>query len=132
MATEAAYGTDLSCIDDLTPNLDEVSGRTVGLQAALRRLTTGRGMVLDCPNDGIDLRDFLSGELTEQTKARMRAIIESELVKDERFFSATVTAMTFVQALKSMRVRILLIDADGPFTLTLAVSDVSIDILEVT
>lgn len=131
MATEAAYGNDLSCIDDLTPNLDEVSGRVVGLQAALRRLTTGRGMVLDAPNDGVDLRDFLSGEVTNQTKARMRALIEGELVKDERFFSATVTAMTFLQALKSMTIRILMLDADGPFSLTIRVSDVTIDILEV-
>jgi hypothetical protein len=130
MATD--YGTDLSCITDLSPLMAESSGRMVLIEAALRRVTTGRGMVIDSPNDGVDLNEALSDDMTTLERARIRALVESELVKDERIFSATVTRNDYDVHTKTLRMSIRLIDADGPFSLTLAINSVSVQLLEVT
>lgn len=130
MATD--YGRDLSCITDLSPTMDEVTGRTVVLEAALRRISTRRGMVIDCANDGTDVGDLLSQDVGPGQLARIRAVIEGELVKDDRIFAASIIRNSFVPATGVLTLSIRLQDADGPFTLTVAVSALTVQLLEVS
>jgi hypothetical protein len=130
MATD--YGRDLSCITDLSPLMTEATGRDVVIEAALRRITTARGMAIDCPNDGTDVGSLLSHEVGAGDVARIRANVEGELVKDDRIFSASVVRMAFVAATGVLTMAIRLEDADGPFTLTVDVSSLTVQLLEVS
>lgn len=57
------YGTDLSCVVDLDAGLAEVTGNTLLAQALARRLITPRGGLLDDPNYGYDLTQFLNADI---------------------------------------------------------------------
>lgn len=126
------YGRDLACITDLSPLMAEATGRQVLLEAALRRISTRRGMVIDALNDGTDVGDLLSADVGPGKLAQIRANIEGELVKDDRIFSATIVTMFFNAVLGELKVSIRIIDGDGPFTLTVAISAVTIQLLEVS
>lgn len=123
------YGVDLSCVTDLDPVLRTVTGKTLLAQAIVRRLTTPRGMLIDDPNYGLDVREWLSMEMTPIVLARLRAAVRSELEKDERVSSVNVDT-TFTNGVLTMN---LFINAneDDPLSLVLAVTDVTVTILSV-
>lgn len=122
-----SLGTSISCITDLDQNFALVSGRTALGQAVARRLITPRGRLLNDPDYGFDLRQYLNDDLGPGDPARIASGIEQEALKDERVLtaSAQVTLMAGV-----MTVAIALQDAAGPFTLVLAVSAVTVSILK--
>jgi hypothetical protein len=122
------YGSDLSCVSDLTSELAEVSGRRLVSEAIALRLQTPRGRLLDDPNYGYDLTGFVNDDVSPSDVARIGASVEAECLKDERVISAVV-ALTFSAGL--LAVSVLLSDADGPFTLVLAVGAVTVQIVSV-
>ena len=130
----AALGIDLGCVfasnsADLDPTGIEVSGRTCLAQAIARRLLTPRGRLLDDPNYGFDVAGYMGDDLSTSDLAQIRAGIENECVKDERVEGAT--AELTLAANGTLLINVTLSDADGPFTLVLAVSAVSVSILSV-
>jgi phage baseplate assembly protein W len=127
MSATTNYGTDYSCVTDLTSTLAQVSGRTLLAQAVARRVSTPRGSLFSNPNYGIDLTDFLNDGLTVNNVNSIAPIVDAELSKDERIIS-TATTCTLVNGV--MNVAIIVTDADGPFLLVLAVSDVTVSIIQ--
>jgi phage baseplate assembly protein W len=124
-------GTDVSCFPDLDPLGTLVSGKTALAQAIARRLTTPRGGLFYDTNYGTDLRLYLNEGMTSEAQSRIKAAIESECRKDERVASATAD-VTFNAAAQSLAVSISLSIASGPFTLTLAVTQLTVALLTVT
>lgn len=122
------FGTDLSCVDDLDPYMLEVSGIDVVSQAILRRLTTTRGMLIDDPDYGLNVRDYLSATMDAKELTIMQSQLEAELLKDERILSVESTAS---MVLRTATIKLLVEVGEGPFSLTLAISDVSAAILSV-
>ena len=133
MATD--YGTDTSCLTSLrTGRL--VSGVRLVAEAAYRRITTPRGQLQggeDEANYGIDLADLIGSVATTADAAALPGRIENELLKDERIESVDVdVASTKSGPAVSWSVTIEAQTSEGPFSLVLAVSDVTVELLGLT
>ena len=134
----ATLGTDLSTpvsdegLLDLDPSMRLASGRTMLAQAIGRRITTRTGMLAwigESASYGLDVRDQVGSDTDARTAFALAASVQAEVLLDERVRACDVTAVV-VSGVLSLVLR--LADADGPFRLTLAVSDVTIDLLRVT
>lgn len=129
MATD--YGRDLYCTTDLDASLTEVSGAQMMAQVCLRRLYTPRGSLLSSPSENtIDVRGYLSEtvDLTRQDLVGIKAACTAALLADPRIESVTVTPRFD----SVTRVLTLGIDANGalgPFSLTLAVTSLTVELL---
>jgi hypothetical protein len=117
------YGTDLDFRTlDMAADGGVISGNDILVQAVILRLNTPRGSVLDAPDDGMDLTDYLSRDLTTSDAASLAGTIESELQKDPRFQAGSVHATVDISGLTSegeIDVTLSLDAGDGPFTLVL-------------
>lgn len=109
--------------------MSETSGGHLVAEAIARRLQTPRGRLIDDPNYGFDLTGSLNDDLSQADIARISASVQGECQKDERVLSASVQA-SFVTG--ALIVSILLSLASGPFRLVLAVTAVSVQILQVS
>jgi hypothetical protein len=103
----------------------------VAIQRLVRRLYTPRGSCPDCPNDGIDIRDFLNSPTLTVDQAQ--GIIRGELLKDAACLSATVV-VTYSGALpkREMQVEIDGELSDGPFALVIGVDQLTVEMLSAT
>ena len=129
MAATIDYGVDLSCDTDIDPLLRDVTGTTLMQQVCLRRLFCRPGRLLSNPVDNtIDVRDFLSGDITPEQLPGIRGKCQSALLGDQRIFSATVAA-SFDPNLHVLTLSIVGNGASGPFNLTLAVTGVTVELL---
>lgn len=120
---------DLSLTTDLTPDFQVVSGRTALAQALVRRWSTPRGRLIDDPNYGTSLTDALNEEMSPGDIARLQAASEAEALSDERV-SAISSTSTFVNG--ALNIDFTVTDAAGPFSLTIAVTSLTIDLLKVS
>ena len=134
----ATLGTDISTpvsdegLLDLDPAMRLVSGRAMLAQAIGRRITTRPGALAwigESASYGLDVRDQVGSDTDARTAFALAAAVQAEVLLDERVRACEVTA-TVVSGVLSLVLR--LADADGPFRLTLAISDVTIDLLRVT
>ena len=120
------YGNDTECGEDLTYARAEVTGETMMAQAILRRLTTPRGTLISYPDYGYDLRQFLKGPTPAATI--VNGNVENEVLKDERVADVTVET-SFNEALERLEVSVVGFGAEGPFDLTIGISDVTVELL---
>lgn len=122
--TALGYGSDLSCVLDLTPTLEDVdplSRRAVG-EAILRRLVTPRGGLLDDPAYGFDLRGMLNRGVTQDALRSTADQARGEALKDDRVADADVT-LSYVGTTLHVTARLALVDpALGTFDLVFAVT----------
>jgi hypothetical protein len=132
---DLAFGSDLSCTDDLTADMAEVPGDSplAVAQANFRRLTTARGTVPDEPNYGLDVREFLNHGLTRKSLQEIPGQVRGELTKDDRNdASALSVEMVIAADFKSFDLVVRAQAAAGPYSLTLAVSDAGALLKEIT
>jgi len=87
------YGSDLSCVEDLDPEMREVSGADVRslAEALIRSIMTPRGSVPDAPDYGIDLRSYLHRPSTRTELLAIEGDIANEWGKDDRVSRFEVT-----------------------------------------
>ena len=100
-------------------------------QAIARRIQTITGIlaqIWDDPAYGVDVRDYLNDTTTATSSAAVSARVESECLRDERVQSASCGAVIFNG---TMTLTIGLVDAQGPFTMVLSVSAVTVAVLQV-
>jgi hypothetical protein len=126
MATD--YGTDISTFPDLDGNFTLISGPRVVGEAIARRLSTRRGALVAAPGYGVDLRDWMNESIRLGSIDQLNRTVENECLQDERVFDAQAS-ITFSAATQLMRVSVTLSLADRQFTLVLAVSATSLDII---
>lgn len=127
-----SFGTDLSCVTDLTSDCAEVSGVMCWLQNLCRRLQTPIGTLIDDPDYGYDILDQLDAEIDTSTLGAIGADIDSEFLKDERTLASSTTVVSVVQnGAVTLTITSRLRSALGPFTLVLSVSQVTVQILSV-
>jgi hypothetical protein len=128
------YGTDLACVLDVTPTLDEVDPQsTVAIgEALVRRLITPRGRVLDDGTYGFDLRGQLNHGVTQPGLTRLQSSIRVECLKDDRIDDATVSVVMASVASRQMRVQISATAADSAqdFSLTFFVTSDGVQLIE--
>lgn len=123
------YGFDTSCTTDLTPGHTVTDARLVA-EAMFRRVTTRRGSVIDAPNDGIDLRDFIQSEGTTAELAAVEGQVRAECYKDDRVLEGTLSVeATFVAGDLRVRIRGLTSNRDE-FELVALASELTVQLLK--
>lgn len=121
------YGTDLSCVTDLDPDLAEVdpASTTAIAQALLRRLITPRGSLPDDPDYGYDLRGLLNRGVTANDLRSITSQARNECRKDDRVTDVDIDA-TFTLGASQLDVSITVTPADpatDTFSFTFAITD---------
>ena len=133
--TDGIYGRDLATyvdadgVLDITDTIAEVTGLDVLAQSLVRRHVTAKGSDISSPNDGIDVRTFIKNGLTQQELSVIAVTIQQELIRDQRVLPSTTVQATFNTQTNVMTLTELIQTATGPFSLTLAVSSVSVEVL---
>jgi hypothetical protein len=127
MATD--FGTDVAAYPDLSETFELVTGSRVVAERLWRRFSTARGGLSFHPNDGFDLRMMLNEGFSSDSLSRARSAIAAEAKKDEAVLDATVT-VEYLSASKKLVVTIDGEAADGPFALTMFVTQLSVSLLE--
>lgn len=123
------YGRDLSCVDDITPELAEVDPRsTRGIgEAAIRRLMTPRGGLPDDPDYGLDLRALLNRGVADREAREIAGRIRLEVAKDDRIDDLAVAVTMPAPSTLRIEARITPADPDlTPFSLVLAVTSAGV------
>ena len=116
-------GSDFSCVTDINASLSTTSGRNGLAEALCRRLGTPREGLWYDRTYGYDLRDLVGTTLNlPQATARTR----DQCLLDERVIDAEVT---FEQTGTTLTVTLRVTDADGTFTFTLDVSELTVELL---
>jgi hypothetical protein len=124
------FGTELSCTNDIAGDSRMVSGFRVVGEAIYRRWITPRGRLIGYPNYGTDLTQYVNDDMGPKDIDAMCADLETEALKDERVTDAVVTATLDNDGL--LTVVGVFGTGQGPFTLTVAASDVTVTLLEIT
>jgi hypothetical protein len=123
------FGTDINTPGamDLDPFFTEIEGVDALGQACARRLMTPRGSLVGDAAYGYDVRAHLNDD--DPNTSAIAAAVADELAKDERVESATAT-VTFDGAAGSLTITATVFTAAGPFRLVLAVSAVTVELLD--
>jgi phage baseplate assembly protein W len=128
--TQPDFGTSVSCVFDLEATGQLITGYQVLSEALARRITTPRGRLLDDPNYGYDITGEVDDDVSAADVAEIAANMDAELEKDERVISSVTTA-TFVATTGILTTSTQILSGEGPFTLDLAVSAVTVQILNI-
>jgi hypothetical protein len=106
-----------------------VTGFRVVAEAIARRWQTPRGGLIDDPNYGMDLTDYVGDDMDKQALASLARQAGAEAEKDERVLRC---ATTITMVGNVMMVHGKVDTAKGPFELVVSVSEVTITLLQVT
>ena len=126
----ADFGSDISCVTDISPDGRVVTGNRVVAEAIARRLSTPRGRLIDDPNYGFDLGGYIHDDMSSADLASLQNGAGAECLKDERVIAADVLAT--LSAIGLLTVTVSLTTGLGPFRLVLSVSATSFSVLSVT
>ena len=128
------FGTDLSCdASDLTGVDAMVSGNAIVAQALVRRIVTPRGGVIDDPDYGYDVTAPLDSIGDQRSLARTLAMMDAEFRKDERVaYSQTIGKLSGPLAGQTLTTTTTIQTAQGTFTMTTAITNVTATLLGVT
>ncbi len=100
-------------------------------QQMLHRLYTPLGTLLSDPNAlTMDAREYISKGVSREDIPIIQSRVQACLLDDERIFVANVQ-VTFNSTTQKMQVQIQGTGAFGPFSLTLEVSALTVEILRV-
>jgi hypothetical protein len=113
---------------DADPAMRTVTGRALLLQSLLCRQTMTRGSAIDCPNDGINIPDYVAVGMTPNQIMALYTTIQNELLKDQRVSQATVSGSYSFQS-SSLVINEFIQSSYGPFSFTLNVSSVTVTLL---
>jgi hypothetical protein len=125
------FGTDIACVTDVGPKFSFVSGMVNLGNALCRRLITQRGTLLYDLNYGTDIRARLNSGNLPSNITSLQADIENECEKDPRIDSCTAV-VAFNQAAQNAIITLAGVGGQGPFTLVLLASQLTVQLLQVT
>lgn len=125
----ADFGSAWSCVSDLTMPAQMVTGHRVVAEAIIRRWQTPRGGLIDDPNYGFDLSGYISDDIDKKDIARITQAAAAEALKDERVLTADVQIQFIGGVLIASGS---FTTAQGPFRLVASVSNVTVQLLQVT
>jgi len=118
------YGTDLSCVTDITPDaaeVDPMTPRAIG-ESLARRYISPRTSVLDDNAYGLDLRARLNTGQTQASLTGLRSQIRVEALKDDRVSDADVTLTFPSRSAMSVVIAVTPHASDDEFSLTFFVT----------
>jgi hypothetical protein len=118
------FGTDFHSFPDFDFNLSTISGPPLVVEASMNRLRTARGGLWYDRDYGTDVRQFVNSSASPKSIARA---VETEVEKDERVASASATVTREGQ---NILIVLRITTASGAFTLTIAVSALTVDLID--
>lgn len=126
------FGRDVSTFTngDLDPAFRWISGRRVVAERVARRLYTDVDLLEYAPDGCLDIRAFLSGGVDNATLLRLASRITAIAERDESVATADAT-VSWNDATQALKVRIALETEEGPFSLVLAITAVTLELLGV-
>jgi hypothetical protein len=112
-----------------------VSGARLLAEAAFRRLVTERGTLLDDPNYGFAVKQFLNADMTPARRAAAPGLIRLELQKDDRIVSGSIrvdiTEEREPNGSLSWTIDVAAVGVDeGPFEFSVSVDEVTVELLD--
>jgi phage baseplate assembly protein W len=114
---------------DIAPGV-LATGNDVLAQSLVRRQMTPQGSDPSAPNDGIDVRQLVSAGMTQAQINKIPGQIQAQLLRDQRVSAVSVTA-AFNQATNTLTlIELIQPVLTGPFSLTLAVTSVTVTLLQ--
>ena len=122
-------GSAWSCITDLAMPSKLVTGFHVVAEAIARRWQTPRGGLIDDPNYGFDLTDYVGDDLSKADLSRIAASAKAEALKDERVQACDVV-LTMINGVMAVTAKVT--TSAGPFTMVVSVSALSVSLLQVS
>lgn len=126
------YGTDLSCIEDLEEECRVVSEpRVVLAQAIIRRWSTPRGTLPDDEDYGTDLAENINEDFDTLTMPRVTSDARAEALKDDRVIDCTIYEEAFDATTERLTFKAAIDGVEGPLTLTVAVTALTVTLLNV-
>jgi hypothetical protein len=128
MSDESELGSDWAALDDLDPYGQIVAGKACVAQGLVHRFSTPRGGLFYDLSYGKDLRAYLEESLTPERLAAIPGEVSDEAKKDERVQSATTT-VSYNDKTEKLTITLVIITAEGPFTLVLEVSKLTVELL---
>ena len=126
---ELGFGSDLSCVYDLTPTMEMVGGNSVEIiqQSLLRRLITPRGSLYDDLDYGLGVSLYLNSSMTVQQRQEIAGVIQGEMMKDDRLESCSVELTESSQYVAEVVVSCVAIDPNlGEFALTFGLTETTV------
>jgi hypothetical protein len=134
-ALSSELGVDFDCLTDITPNLTLASGWRNLANALGRRLLTQNGFLFDTTGDsqaadyGEDIRAKLNAGFTDEDVGNLEGRIHEQMLQDERVIEADVDVV-FTFSTSTMTITIDIETKEGPFTLIMNVSALTVEILD--
>lgn len=128
MATD--YGLDVYCNGDLRPDMPKVTGRSLLIQRARNGLETAPGSMDWDPlavGWGYDLRLLVNAKIRTDLRQEEQRIV-NQIERDDEVEKAEVTSV-FYQSSGALYLKCRIWDADGPFSLTLSIDELTVQIL---
>lgn len=130
------YGSDLArFVDsagnvDISPTLAQATGIDVLIQSLISRQVCGVGSIIDAKKaKTIDLRALLKNGMTQKELGAIPTTVQKCLQDDQRVLSATVTGRFDTETKKLYLTEVVTPVNGGPFTLTLAVSELTVELI---
>lgn len=122
------YGSDTACLTDLQRiDLQVTDPRRLIGERIARRLQTPRGglaSIGDDPDAGFNVRQLVNAKVRPADMGNFEAQIKAECLKDEQVDAAAVNLQLVGDALT---IAIELATAEGPFTLTMNVTQLTVE-----
>ena len=119
-----ATGTDFAGVDDIDAAWRFVGGRLATAQALGRAITTPLGSLPDWPDYGYDLLRSIG---TSQSDTQIKQGIQGQAGLIETIESVTTTIDRSTESAgDDLIIKIEIFDADGPFSLTVNISDLEV------
>jgi hypothetical protein len=125
------YGTDIWCQTDISPTIIGVGSDDIMPQVICHRLLCDPASLLSAPDEPtINLFSFLSQGIPRDNRGilAIKGSISAAVLADPRVYTAAID-LAWDEATETMRVTVAGTGAVGPFRLTLAVSAVSVQVL---
>ena len=111
---------------DASHDMAEVDGRLCLAESLARRLVTFPGTLIDDPDYGIDIRQYLNDDVNDRDLALISSAVVTELKKDERVIQVQASAQLVAGVLA---IAISVQDQKGPFKLTMTADQVNVSVL---
>ena len=125
------FGIDVDMTNDLPLIFGVASGQRNVANAIARRYQTPRGSLVYDQEYGTDVRPFANVTLTPAALSQLRSDMIAEARKDERVQDCDIVLTPPPSLLGTLFAKVTLTTASGPFDLILAISSVTVDILDI-
>ncbi len=123
------YGSDFSGVEDIDAFWSFETNEVKVLQQAIaRRLICPPGALFYAPTYGYDIRALVADVVDTDTAARS---IDAEVRKDERVATTSTTVTQLASGVLTISITVTPANpAQAPFSLTLSVNSVTVELLE--